>query len=99
MMYKLNVFSPTGPLPHDATSPPDMSAKISMAFDTQVRILATKSHNKLTDIDMWHHHLGHVNYDTVQQISKNNIVQGIHITNSAPCLGTCEDCIMGKHTR
>ena len=46
---------------------------------------------------MWHHHLGHVNYDTIQQISKNNIIQGIHITNSAPCPGTCEDCIMGKH--
>ena len=66
MMYKLNVFSPTGPLPHDVMSPPDMSAKISMAFDAQVRILATKSHNKLTDIDTWHRHLGHVNYDTIQ---------------------------------
>ena len=66
MMYKLNVFSPTGPLPHDAMSPPDTSAKISMALDAQVKILATKSHNKPTNIDTWHRCQGHVNYDTVQ---------------------------------
>ena len=65
-MYKLNIFPPTSPLPHDVTQPPDMSEKISAALNTQVKALATKSHNKPTNIDTWHHRLGHVNYDTIQ---------------------------------
>ena len=86
-MYKLSIFPPTGPLPHDVTQPPDISRNFFPILNTQVKVLATKSHNKPTNIDTWHHCLGHVSYNTIQWMSKGNTIQGMHITNPIPCPG------------
>ena len=99
MMFEVDIFPPnSSPLLHNMTTPPDTSTNISVALKAQVMALMTKSHNKPTDIDMWHHCLGHVSYDTIQQMSKDDIIQGMHLTNPTPHPGMCEDCIMGKHT-
>ena len=96
-MYKINIFPPTGSLPSHTVTPPDMAAKMSAFFDKKTKALTTKSHNRPTDIDTWYCCLGHINYDTIQRMFKNNIIQGMNITNLVAHLGACEDCIMGMH--
>ena len=75
-----------------------ISVNCTIAAKNTVAVYATRSHTKLTDIDTWHRHLGHVNYQVIGRMHRDAIVQGLDITTHVPTPGACEDCIMGKHT-
>jgi len=50
IMYKIDIFPPTGSLPSHTVTPPDVAAKISAFFDKRMKALATKSHNRPMDL-------------------------------------------------
>ncbi|TFY75537.1 hypothetical protein EWM64_g8475, partial [Hericium alpestre] len=54
-----------------------------------------------TDLQTWHHHLGHINTNSVLQMVKKSMVMGMDIVGSAShkALGTCTPCIKGKQSR
>ena len=76
-----------------------ISMNCAIAAKNTVAVYPTRSHTKPTDIDTWHHHLGHVNYQVTGQMHCDVIVQGLDITTHVPTPGACEDWIMGKHTQ
>jgi hypothetical protein len=73
-----------------------MAAKEAHA---RVLVFATHSHSRPTDIDTWHRRLGHVGYSVVERMGHERVVKGMDVTNYEKGQGSCEDCIMGKHTR
>ena len=97
-MYEVEVYSPTGPLHQkrgDRPSPPMTAAREA---HSRVLVFAMRSHNKPTDIDTWHRRLGHVGYSVIEHMGHKQIVKGMNITTYEKGQGSCEDCIMGKHT-
>ena len=51
-----------------------------------------------TSLEQWHRHLTHCSPQTIQEMVKNNLVDGLKMTDTS-ISGKCEDCIMGRHTR
>lgn len=98
-MYEVEVYPPSGPIHQkhqDKPLPSTMSAKEAHA---RVLVFATRSHDKLTDIDTWHRRLGHVGYSVIERMGREQVVKGMNVTTYEKGQGSCEDCIMGKHTR
>ena len=49
-------------------------------------------------LEMWHCHLGHVNYATIVDMAKRGLVTGMHVDLSTlPPI--CRHCILGKQTK
>ena len=46
---------------------------------------------------LWHERFGHLNYRYMQQLSKNEMVEGL--PNISFSKGVCEGCVLGKHPR
>ena len=49
-------------------------------------------------LGIWHHRLGHVNYDTIKEMESSGVVDRIAIVGSGNT-PFCERCIFGKHHR
>lgn len=64
----------------------------------QPSALTTRSQNKPTDLEMWHHQLGHIGKDAICLLSSRSLVEGLKITNKTTS-GMCEDCIFRKQAR
>jgi hypothetical protein len=53
---------------------------------------------RVPDIETWHRRLGHVNYQSIVDMSDIGMVKGMHVDlSSAP--PKCQPCILGKQTR
>ncbi|KAF5329775.1 hypothetical protein D9619_009137 [Psilocybe cf. subviscida] len=61
----------------------------------------SRSLSKATDLETWHHRLGHVSEATIMKMMKGEMVIGLtNETLTRKCtVGKCEDCIFGKHAR
>jgi len=60
-------------------------------------IASTNSATGTTAI--WHCHLGHIILRSIKRLFQQNIVKGMHITNSdSHDSGTCKACLEGKQT-
>jgi len=46
----------------------------------------------------WHLRTGHINYDTLLRMSRDNSIKGMTSLSSSP-INTCSHCILGKQTR
>lgn len=97
-MYEVEVYSLTGPLHQKYQSKSLPSTMATREAQTRVLVFATRSHNKLADIDTWHRRLSHVGYSVIERMGHEQMVQGMDITTYQIGQGSCEDCIMGKHT-
>jgi len=49
-------------------------------------------------IESWHCHLSHVNYQTIRDMARNRLVEGMPITFST-MPPDCDSCILGKQTK
>jgi hypothetical protein len=58
--------------------------------------LATSSSD--ASIETWHRCLGHTNYQTIKDIVRNRLVEGMPITFST-ALPDCDSCILGKQMK
>ena len=97
-MYEVEVFPPTGPLHQkqgDRFQPPTTATREA---HTRVLVFATHSHNKPTNIDTWHQRLGHIGYSMIECMAHEQVVKGMDVTTYEKGQGSCEDCIMGKHS-
>ena len=53
---------------------------------------------RVPDLKTWHHRLGHVNYQSIVDMSNKDMAKGMHVNlPSAP--PKCQSCILGKQTR
>jgi len=53
---------------------------------------------RVPDLETWHRRLGHVNYQSIVDMSDKDMAKGMHINlSSAP--PKCQSCILGKQTR
>ncbi|KAJ3492393.1 hypothetical protein NLJ89_g11253 [Agrocybe chaxingu] len=50
------------------------------------------------DLETWHRCLGHANYQTVQEMARKGMVEGMPASLSSKA-SKCESCILGKQTR
>ena len=60
--------------------------------------LAMTSLSKPTSLEQWHRRLAHCSPLTIQEMTKNNLVDGLVISETT-MNGKCEDCILGRQTR
>jgi transposase InsO family protein len=60
--------------------------------------LAMTSLSKPTSLEQWHRRLAHCSPLTIQEMAKNNLVDGLIISETT-INGKCEDCILGRQTR
>jgi len=58
----------------------------------------SQSMQKPVDFATWHRHLAHTGTDTLQNIIRNKLVNGMNTYGEMALGGMCEDCIFGKHT-
>lgn len=60
--------------------------------------MPARSHEKATSIENWHRRFCHFDTRTIKEMSSKNLVDGLDIKPDKEALGSCEDCIFGKHT-
>src|SRR5262245_20327211 len=48
------------------------------------------------DYDLWHHRLGHHNFDGVKRLINQNLVTGMTLNSKAKPDPVCEPCLAGK---
>jgi len=53
---------------------------------------------KLVDFTTWHRCLAHAGTDTLQNMIRNKLVDGMNTYGEMALGRMCEDCIFGKHT-
>ena len=71
MMYEVEAHSPDNPMVPAQTP---ISVNCAIAAKNTVAIYATHSHTRPTDIDTWHRHLGHINYQVIERMHHDVIV-------------------------
>jgi GAG-pre-integrase domain len=98
-MYQVVVYPPTGPLQPKAQNKSLPSTIAAKEAHARVLVFATQFHNKPTDIDTWHCRLGHFGYSIIEHMGHEQVVKGMDVTTYKKGQGSCEDCVMGKHTR
>jgi Integrase core domain/GAG-pre-integrase domain len=99
-MYEVEVYLSTGQLHQkDQSKPLPSSTVAAREAHARVTVIATHSHDKLTNIDTWHQRLGHVGYSVIEHMGHEQIVKGMNITTYEKGQGSWKDCIMGNHTR
>ena len=54
--------------------------------------------SSVTTLDIWHRRLGHLSTDSVLQMARCNLVNGMQISGGSPPR-PCEPCLKGKQTR
>ena len=59
--------------------------------------IAMTSLSKPTSLEQWHRRLTHCSPLTIEEMARNNIVDGLVISSTA-MNGKCEDCILGCQT-
>ncbi len=59
---------------------------------------AMSSLSNSTSLEQWHRRLTHCSPSTIQEMSNNNLVDGLTISGTE-MRGKCEDCILGRQTR
>jgi len=57
----------------------------------------SQSMQKPVDFATWYRHLAHAGTDTLQNMIRNKLVDGINTYGEMVFGGMCEDCIFGKH--
>ncbi|KAI3821704.1 hypothetical protein L1987_09276 [Smallanthus sonchifolius] len=67
--------------------PLNLSRDINLALSTTIEDNST----------LWHHRYGHVNYDTLRDMSNTGAVKGLPTVNKIEQV--CEGCALGKHSR
>lgn len=68
-------------------------------FVLQTDAEAIMAINWLTDIVVWHHRLGHINYPDLKRLHAKGMVTGMHLDTNSPAYATppyCQDCVAGK---
>jgi hypothetical protein len=60
--------------------------------------LAMSSLSQTTSLEQWHRRLAHCSPKTIQEMSVNNLVDGLKISGTT-LNGKCEDCVLGRQTR
>ena len=60
--------------------------------------LAMRSVSQPTSLEQWHRRLTHCSPLTIQEMAKNNLVDGLELSGTV-VTGKCEDCILGRQTR
>jgi GAG-pre-integrase domain/Integrase core domain len=98
-MYKVEIYPPARPLQQKRESEPLPSITGAKEAHARVLVFATHSHSRPTNIDTWHRRLGHIGYSVVERMGREGVVKGMDVTNYEKGQGSCEDCIMRKHTR
>lgn len=69
-----------------------------LSLSNPVHTMAAKSHKKLASLELWHCCLGHVSMLLIRTLTKQGLLDGLHVTGDIDSKGTCKDCIYGKHT-
>ena len=54
---------------------------------------------KISELDLWHKRIGHINIPTLKDVSKHEVVSGLPNFNSTRLRELCEACQLGKQTR
>jgi gag-pre-integrase-like protein len=75
-------------------------------FPTEGNALPAKDEHTLvahgttssTDVDTWHHCLGHLNVNTILQMVCKGMVNGMEISGISTYTSPCEPCLKGKQT-
>lgn len=49
-------------------------------------------------LQIWHHRLGHLNFDMIKKMASNGVVTGLHLTTQTPT-ALCSACQFGKMKR
>ena len=97
-MYEVEVYPPTRPLQQKHEGKPLSSTTAAEEAHARVLVFATHSHSRPTDIDTWHRRLNHVGYSVVEHMGHKQVVKEMDVTTYEKGPGSCEDCIMEKHT-
>jgi hypothetical protein len=51
------------------------------------------------DLETWHHHLGHTNYQCVTGLARKGTVTGMSRSLATSKVSKCESCVLGKQTK
>jgi hypothetical protein len=97
-MYEVEVYPPTGLLLPKHQKKPLSSTSAAKEAHAWALAFATRSHNKPADIETWHRRLGRIGYSMIECMGHEQVVKGMDVTTYEKGQGSCEDCIMGKHT-
>ena len=54
---------------------------------------------KISELDLWHKRIGHINIPKLKDMSKHEVVRGLPKFNSIGLHELCEACQLGKQTR
>ena len=55
--------------------------------------------SKTLDLELWHHHFGHLGIDVVKQLINQDMVDGLDLTSDSPIPAICEAGIHRKQHR
>jgi hypothetical protein len=53
---------------------------------------------KCPNLDTWHHHLGHTNVQSIEDMVRKGLVEGMRVDMSSSHT-SCEHCILGKQVK
>ena len=59
----------------------------------------TKGSNIISDVEMWHKRIGHISMQTLQNMLRKNVVNGLPKLNICEISKVCEACQYGKQNR
>src|SRR5258708_35394614 len=58
---------------------------------------ACKPQSSKAPLSLWHHHLGHISEETIQNMAKKGVITGMEV--KGPGSGNCSTCLKGKQMR
>ncbi|KAJ3563743.1 hypothetical protein NP233_g8744 [Leucocoprinus birnbaumii] len=59
-----------------------------------------RSQRNPTSLNVWHHHFGHAGVESIKNMARKGLVDGLDVVGDLEMKGSCEDCIFGKmHAR
>ena len=66
--------------------------------DPKALTATTKTGSK-GDLNLWHHHLGHINTKLVLEMARKGMVKGMSVVKNTSTQKIYEPCLHGKQTR
>lgn len=76
-------------------------SSIRKLYILNTSILPTTSQKSLvaSSLPIWHQRMAHVSHSSIQSMVENNVIAGVHISNSKPDPISCDGCVIGKGHR
>ena len=61
-----------------------------------LQVFLMKLLRKLVPIDIWHCYFGHIGIDTIRNVVRKRLVDGLYIIGNYSLKSIYEDCVFGK---